>query len=260
MKASRLGITKPCPKESKPHKDLTGKTFGRLTAIKPLGKNLYNHMMWECKCSCGNPEPYVTSEYDLMSGRSVSCGCFKVDFCKEHFSKHNSYDLSGEYGIGYTDKGEEYYFDLEDYDLIKDYYWHVGSYGYMQTQDSDGTMVMMHRLIMGIAYDDNYKDIDIDHIHKESTTDNRKVNLRLATRSQNNMNKGLQSNNTSGVTGVSFNNRKQMWVSQIQKNYDHINLGYYSNFEDAVAVRKAAEEKYFGERSYDNSQAVDIGL
>ena len=39
----------------------------------------------------------------------------------ETFKKYNTYDLSGEYGIGYTSKGEEFYFDLDDYDKIKDY-------------------------------------------------------------------------------------------------------------------------------------------
>ena len=38
--------------------------------------------------------------------------------------QQNVYDLSGEYGIGYTLKGEPFWFDLEDYDLIKDYCWH----------------------------------------------------------------------------------------------------------------------------------------
>ena len=39
--------------------------------------------------------------------------------------KYNTYDLSGEYGIGYTTKGEKFLFDLEDYEKIKDYCWCV---------------------------------------------------------------------------------------------------------------------------------------
>ena len=38
--------------------------------------------------------------------------------------KYNKYDLSGEYGIGWTSNtNQEFYFDLEDYDKIKDYCW-----------------------------------------------------------------------------------------------------------------------------------------
>lgn len=33
--------------------------------------------------------------------------------------KHNTYDLSGDFGIGYTDKGEKFYFDISDYEKIK---------------------------------------------------------------------------------------------------------------------------------------------
>ncbi|WP_368488451.1 hypothetical protein [Clostridium sp. BJN0013] len=39
--------------------------------------------------------------------------------------KYNTYDLTGEYGIGYDAKGNIFYFDLEDYDRIKDFYWAV---------------------------------------------------------------------------------------------------------------------------------------
>ena len=43
---------------------------------------------------------------------------------------------------------------------------------------------------------------------------------------------------------------KVQWWCQV---CGHGGLGYYGNFEDAVKARKEAEEKYFGEYSYDNS-------
>ena len=46
--------------------------------------------------------------------------------------KYNTYDLTGEYGIGYTSKDEEFYFDLEDYDKIKDYCWRITMQGYVR--------------------------------------------------------------------------------------------------------------------------------
>ena len=67
------------------------------------------------------------------------------------------------------------------------------------------------------------------------------------------MNKTLLKNNTSGVTGVSWNRRKEEWESYITIDDKRKGLGYFSNFDDAVAARKAAEERYFGEYSYDNS-------
>lgn len=49
-------------------KDITGQKFGRLTAIKYLGKS-----KWRCKCDCGS----VTDTYagHLKNGHTKSCGC-----------------------------------------------------------------------------------------------------------------------------------------------------------------------------------------
>lgn len=35
-------------------KDLTGRKFGMLTAIRVVGRNKHNILIWECKCDCGN--------------------------------------------------------------------------------------------------------------------------------------------------------------------------------------------------------------
>lgn len=35
--------------------NITDKTFGRLTALRLVGKNRFGHNLWECRCSCGNP-------------------------------------------------------------------------------------------------------------------------------------------------------------------------------------------------------------
>ena len=44
------------------------------------------------------------------------------------------------------------------------------------------------------------------------------------------------------------------WLAQIGFNGQKIKLGRFKNKEDAIKARKEAEEKYFGEHSYDNSQ------
>ena len=70
-------------------RDLTNNRFGNLVAIKPIPKGLYqkekvtykshNHMIWECKCDCGNVI-HVSSE-NLLSGNTLSCGC-QSDYLK----------------------------------------------------------------------------------------------------------------------------------------------------------------------------------
>lgn len=53
--------------------DLEGKTFGKLTALKPIGYDKQRYMLWECKCSCGNTKIIRSSH--LIHGRIKSCGC-----------------------------------------------------------------------------------------------------------------------------------------------------------------------------------------
>lgn len=53
-------------------KDLTGKVFGRLTAIKPLGRTNKGLVLWECICTCGNTK--TVRGVNLTKG-TKSCGC-----------------------------------------------------------------------------------------------------------------------------------------------------------------------------------------
>ena len=53
---------------------------------------------------------------NLKSGSTKSCGCLAKEIRSKIHKKYNQYDLSGEYGIGWTSNtNEEFYFDLEDF-------------------------------------------------------------------------------------------------------------------------------------------------
>lgn len=237
-------------------KDLTGQKFNRLT-VKYRGESSNDgRAQWWCECDCGNPELVLVKGKNLLNGNTKSCGYLqKINStinCKKLFKKYNTYDLSGDYGIGYTAKGESFYFDLEDYDKIKDYYWYINNQGYVATNISNKEHYLMHRIIMDVIDD---LSITVDHKHgKETHNDNRKSNLRIATFVQNGQNKALRKDNKTGVTGVNWHEQAQMWVARIGVNNKRIILGFFKDFEEAVKVRKEAEEKYFGEWSYDNSQ------
>lgn len=99
--------------------------------------------------------------------------------------------------------------------------------------------------------------MDVDHVNHD-TTDNRKKNLRIATRSQNMMNRKIYSNNTSGTVGVKQYGTNNKWSADISVNGTRIYLGSFENYDDAVKSRKQAEEKYFGKWSYDNSVSCRI--
>ena len=163
---------------------------------------------------------------------------FHINIENHNCKIFNKYDLSGEYGIGYTSKGEEFYFDLEDYDLIKNYTWYVGDKGYIKAENED---ITLHRVVMRAKEGDV-----IDHIfHKKF--DNRKSQLRFVTNSQNQMNRDIGKNNTSGHRGISWHKKHQKWIAQIGVMGKLKYLGLFSDIEDAIKARKEAEKKYFGE-------------
>lgn len=71
-------------------------------------------------------------------------------------------------------------------------------------------LLRMHRLII-----DAPKGIQVDHINGDGL-DNRKENLRLVSVSQNQINRGLPVNNTSGFKGVSWMSSCNKWFAQIR--------------------------------------------
>ena len=66
--------------------DLTGKKFGKLTALRRL-PNQGRRTIWECECECGNIVPVRTE--NLRSGHTTSCGC------KVREPSKNFIDLTG---------------------------------------------------------------------------------------------------------------------------------------------------------------------
>jgi len=91
---------------------------------------------------------------------------------------------------------------------------------------------------------------DVDHKIKGNGLDNRKSNLRNCTTSENMMNTRLYNTNTSGHKGITWNKKTENWMAYIRLNYKFINLGYYTNIDDAIKAREKAEDKYFGEFKY----------
>lgn len=223
--------------------DLTGKKYGRLTAIEIDKKKNKGNTYYICRCECGNIISVIGSH--LKNGHTSSCGCKKIEGIKRRFKKYNVYDLSSEYGVGYTtNTNTPFYFDKEDYEKIKEYAWRDNGYGYIisSCREKD-KKIMMHRLIM--PCEESYV---IDHIN-HNPADNRKINLRICTQQENSFNKAIPKNNTSGCVGVILISSNK-WNARIRKDGKCIYLGNYSTFEEAVAARKKAEVELFGEYRY----------
>ena len=87
---------------------------------------------------------------------------------------------------------------------------------------------------------------DVDHINRDRL-DNRCENLRLATRSQNNMNSKMKGNNVSGFRGVSWGERNKKWVARITISGKVKHLGLFTSKESAARAFDAAAKKAFGD-------------
>lgn len=53
--------------------DLSGKKFGRLTALEICGRTHRGQCIWRCQCDCGNKKDVVSNS--LQTGNTKSCGC-----------------------------------------------------------------------------------------------------------------------------------------------------------------------------------------
>jgi len=120
--------------------------------------------------------------------------------------------------------------DMHNWSLTKD--------GYASTSIG-GKMVKMHHLIIGKPIDG----LVVDHINRDKL-DNRLKNLRHVTQKVNMRNVGLLKNNTTGVTGVTYDKAGKRWIAQAFYGYKRIHGGRYKTFEEAVVARKALEEQY----------------
>jgi hypothetical protein len=86
----------------------------------------------------------------------------------------------------------------------------------------------------------------IDHINGERT-DNRWLNLRESTRSENQQNRGVNKNNKAGVKGVSRHGNS--WRAVISANGRTIRLGTFTSIEEAEIAYKDASNKLHGKFS-----------
>ena len=249
---------------TKPRIDMTGWKMSehgipdsKLTVIEQaedhIRKNGSHDVQWLCECSCEEHNKIIALGYNIRHGIILSCGCLRKGINK----KYNAYAIrcdedGNEFYVGYTSKGEEFWFDKDDFEIISKYCWFYNDYGYLLAYDSATRQhIRLHRLIMGVSS----SKLDVDHKNhpprNEHKIDNRKSNLEIVTRSQSNMNTSLSKNNTSGTTGISFDQKSSKWRAKITINYQRIELGKFENIDDAVKARKDAEIKYFGDRRYD---------
>jgi hypothetical protein len=101
--------------------------------------------------------------------------------------------------------------------------------------------VYIHRVIMNPP-----KNMFVDHINGD-VLDNRKINLRVCNTQQNNANRGILSNNTSGYKGVSWFKTRNKWRANTWFNNKQIHIGYFNNKTDAAKAVDNKNIELFGQ-------------
>lgn len=137
--------------------------------------------------------------------------------------------------------------DEEDFEKLSKYKWLENvkmntSYAVasiLSDDKKDRVHIKMHRIVMNAP-----KGMDVDHLNGNGL-DNRKCNLRICTKSQNGMNKGILNRNTSGFKGIYRKHRK--WIAQIGVNNKRIRIGSFNTPEEAYKAYCEAAIKYHGE-------------
>ena len=117
-----------------------------------------------------------------------------------------------------------------------------GKAGYRQVRIK-GKAYKEHRIIMILCFGHIPDNAEIDHIN-HMRDDNRLVNLRFVTESENRRNQSVHSNNTTGVTGVYFIKSQNKFMAQIQVNRQLHYLGLHDTLEEAAAARAEANLKF----------------
>lgn len=125
--------------------------------------------------------------------------------------------------------------DDEDYGMFAQHRWYMANIGYAMRRPWKAPCQYLHRLIAGAK-----KGEFVDHLNGNKL-DCRRCNLRIATRSQNQMNRGVQRNNSLGLKGISFDKRRGKFYARIVTEGVKTHLGTFSTKEEAkIAYVEAA--------------------
>lgn len=151
----------------------------------------------------------------------------------------NKYEIDGD-TVKIFIKDQVCLIDLDDFELASEHRWLINNGYALTTKKYKGEKqikIRLHNLIMGGVK-------NIDHINR-NTLDNRKINLRKATYSQNNANRTSSKNKLKGA--YKYIDRSSKWFSDVVQNkIHHIKYGFNTEEEAHLDYCKRAKE-LFGE-------------
>lgn len=168
-----------------------------------------------------------------------------VRFAKERFD----YDAeSGE--LTWRDPGPQAFDSLKGYRIFRRRF--VGRVaGSLKKSDGyvrifvDGKSYLAHRLVWALVYGE-VPSLDVDHADR-NRSNNRLSNLRLATRSQNCMNRPAHCTNKVGIKGVHWHRATGKWAASIRFGGNRKHLGVFDTINEAATAYRSAASILHGE-------------
>jgi hypothetical protein len=206
--------------------NLMGKSYGRLVVIGETTKtDKSRQSFWVCLCECGAKKEI--GGRSLRRGDIVSCGCFAKEQRAKANTKHGQYQ-----SLTYsswdnmiqrcTNTAHQSYKNYGQRGIVVCERWHNFNNFFEDMGNRTSTLHSIDRINNDLGYF--------------------KENCRWATASEQARNKRLSRFNSSGATGVSFNNNEKKWRAYIWTGNKQHHLGYFGNKSDAINARQQAEK------------------
>lgn len=203
---------------------LCGEIYGRLTVVltRTPVRTKRNEQLVLCVCQCGQ-EIYVTA-HKLKSGHTKSCGCLQRDIVRARQTRHGRY-YEPEHTVWRNMRKRcsdhryaQWYGNVRVCDRWQNSYENfLADVGRKPTPDAS---------LDRIDPSGHYEPSNVRWVPKHKQAHNTKT---------------FRTNKT-GVAGVSWSNTKQKWRAAIYVSNKQKHVGYFDDFNDAVAARKTAEQ------------------
>lgn len=136
----------------------------------------------------------------------------------------------------------------EDFEYLNQFIWKVDGSGYpyrtIKIKKNNFISLRMHRDILKLVGSQPADHKDINRLN------NQRDNLRICTKADNNRNRGLLRNNTSGYIGVCYRKgkwRTKRWMASITIDNKRKFIADFNTKEEAAKAYNLAATKYFGQ-------------
>lgn len=199
--------------------NLIGRNFGYLEVISKTEKRDHNHVIWECKCVCGELVYKRSSELN-DNYKTVSCGCFLEN--KKYINRTSINQIFGR---------------LKVIEILNDKWAKVECQCGTIFDKKIKTLFTKGNMSCGCLKSEHWLEIT-----KKAT----EKNIVLDTNIGRIQSKNISKRNTTGVTGVYYNKKNNNWFSNITFQKKVYYLGTFSKKQDAIKKRKTAEKELFG--------------